>query len=645
MAGKNSKDFQLFKKVENISVLHRYVVFLLVIGLASLGLVSLISPEYVFALDAKIVARLVIALSVVVLIVSAVLIEAAYRRNNDMRKRTQRFGIHNRSLRHELDRLEDLNRSLRLSENKNKDIIDSVKDVIFETDESGRFIFLNLRWNKVTGFEIEQSIGQSLFSMVHPDDQVDVRQEFDDVLKGSKERLHSYTQIRKSDGTFGAVELSLTVTGRAKSGKIRLGGMMTDIEERRRTERALADAEKKYRNIVQNAAGGIYQLTPEGLYLSANPALARILGFSTSESLLRDVKNANESIYVDESEREKFIRKLEKSHEGAQHETQVYKKDGTVIWVNENARAVKDDSGTILFIEGSIEDITERKKSELLIRDAKTQSDLANRAKSEFLSNMSHELRTPLNSIIGFSEMIKNEVFGPIGEKAYWEYANDIYESGQGLLRVINEILDISRIEAGERQLNESIVDVRGVVNECLGLLEHKVKNNELTVTVALDKTPDIIGEALSVKQMMMNLLSNAIKFTPKDGRVTISSDIGVDGQLLLSVSDTGVGLDEDGIKKALSPFGQVNGELNRSGSGTGLGLTLVDSLINLHGGEFELFSQKGIGTTATLVFPAERVAKKEGVTDVQKQKQSQDDVEESVDTSFDDSFSDDDLV
>ena len=327
--------------------------------------------------------------------------------------------------------------------------------------------------------------------------------------------------------------------------------------------------------------------------------------------MLREVKNANESLYNDTAARQAFIQELSAVQNSVHHETQMTRKDGEVIWVSESARAVRDENGQLLFIEGSIEDITERKKSELTIREAKIQSDLANRAKSEFLSNMSHELRTPLNSIIGFSEMIKNEVFGPVGQKAYWEYAKDIHESGQGLLRVINEILDISRIEAGERQLNESMVNIRETVTACLCLLEHKLSNNNLTVTVALDDAPNVVGEELSIKQIVMNLLSNAIKFTPEDGRITISSTIDNEGRFHLSISDTGIGLDDEGIEKAMSPFGQVNSDLNRSGSGTGLGLTLVHSLVKLHGGEFELFSQKGIGTTATIILPASRIAVK----------------------------------
>jgi PAS domain S-box-containing protein len=553
----------------------------------------------------------IIAVSLLLLSFAAIVIQHGQQKVKVLQRMNHNLGRKNRSLRDGVEHERFLKSGLQESEKKNREIIDSIKDVIFETDEDGRLIFLNLSWAKITGFEIEQSIGQSLFSVLYQDDQAEIKGEFEELLAGRKERYRAFTQLRRADGTFSAVEISISMIGKSLDGEVRFSGTITDIEERRRAERALAEAERKYRNIVQNAAGGIYQLTPEGLYLSANPALSNILGFSRPEKLLREVKNANESVYVDATAREAFIRKLEMSNEAVRQEVQMTRRDGSVIWVNENARAVRDETGRMLFIEGSIEDITERKESEIMIRDAKMQSDLANRAKSEFLSNMSHELRTPLNSIIGFSEMIKDEVFGPVGQKAYWEYAKDIFESGQGLLGVINEILDISKIEAGERQLNEGVVNVQAVIRDCLGLLEHKIDNNNLMVTASISNAPDVVGEELSIKQMLMNILSNAVKFTPDSGRITISTHIDADGRFNLSVSDTGVGLDEEGIRKALSPFGQVNSELSRSGSGTGLGLTLVDALIRLHGGDCELFSHKGIGTTATIIFPKNRIVVK----------------------------------
>lgn len=501
-----------------------------------------------------------------------------------------------------------LRKMLEKSEQENRAIIDSVSDVIFETDTNGQIIFLNAAWRRVTGFDPTQFVGQDIFSMLHPQEQKYQKEDFSLLVKGQKQAYRSFTRLRTSDGNFRAVEIAMSMMRADKDGNLRVVGTFTDVEERRRAERALSEAEKKYRAIVENAAGGIYQVTPEGIYLSANPSMARILGYDNPEQILREVKNANMSVYVNPKDRAMFLREAEGDKDYKNYQAQVYRKDKTKIWVNENVRAVRDDAGNVLYYEGSIEDITERKESEIALNEAKMNSDLANRAKSEFLANMSHELRTPLNSIIGFSEMIKNEVLGRIEQRSYWEYAKDIHSSGKSLLKIINEILDISKIEAGNRQLNEEVIDLENIVFSCLDLMSTKIVNNSMHVINTLHKTPKVVGEAVAVKQIMMNLLSNAIKFTPSNGRVTISSEIDHHGQLRLSITDTGIGLEPHQLEKALSPFGQIDNELDREGSGTGLGLTLANSLMKLHDGRLDLLSQKGIGTTATLVFPVERV-------------------------------------
>lgn len=514
----------------------------------------------------------------------------------------------NIELQEEMTKRENLTSTLIKSESENRAVIDSVSDVIFETDINGKILFLNKTWQKITGFEIEQSKGQDIFKMLHPQDQEKQAKDFQLMVRSQKQPYRSFTRLRTIDGTFRAVEMAISMMRQDESRAQRVVGTFTDVEERRRAERALGEAEKKFRAIVENAAGGIFQLTPEGMYLSANPALARILGYDGPEQLLRQIKNANETVYGGIRERQAFLKELESRGAIYNHETQVKKFSGETIWVNENLRVVRDESSNTLYYEGSMEDITQRKEGEIALREAKIRSDLANRAKSEFLANMSHELRTPLNSIIGFSEIIHKETFGPISQAPYKEYSREIFDSGKRLLKVINEILDISRIEANERRLNESLVKVPDVVKAALRLLESKSDANKLTITNALGELPEVVGEELAIKQIVLNLLSNAIKFTPPGGRVTISGEVDRQGSLRLSFTDTGVGLDEHEIEKALSPFGQVDNALSRNTAGTGLGLTLVDALIKLHDGKLELFSKKGIGTTATIIFPPERV-------------------------------------
>jgi PAS domain S-box-containing protein len=518
------------------------------------------------------------------------------------------LGQKNYELNSQMAERERLNHFLRKAEREYRAIIDSVSDIIFEATTQGEIMFLNDTWTRITGFEVEQATNRNLFDMLHPQEQEEQRTHFEELVRGKRHAYRAFTRLRTSDGSFRSIELAVSMLRQDENKNLRVVGTLTDVEERRRAERALSEAEKKYRQIVENAAGGIYQVTPEGQFLSANKAMARILGYDLPEQMLREIRNAHD-IYVSSKDRNRFLRELETAGTVNNFEAQVFTRDKRKIWINENARSVRDDEGNVLYFEGSLENVTQRKEAELKLREAKVQSDLANRAKSEFLANMSHELRTPLNAIIGFSEIIKNEVLGPLENRNYWEYARDIYDSGKRLLTIINEILDVSRIETGDRQLNEGIINLDAVVKSCIDFIMPKANSGGLNViNMMTGSLPGLIGEELAVKQVLLNLLSNAVKYTPGGGRVTLSHEVDSHGQLRISITDTGVGLDESEIQKALSPFGQVDSSLSREGSGAGLGLTLVDSLMKMHGGRLELFSQKGIGTTATVIFPAKRV-------------------------------------
>ncbi len=239
---------------------------------------------------------------------------------------------------------------------------------------------------------------------------------------------------------------------------------------------------------------------------------------------------------------------------------------------------------------------------------------LANRAKSDFLANMSHELRTPLNAILGFSEIISSELLGPIGLSKYRDYGADIHSSGQHLLRIINDVLDMSKIEVGKLELREGTVDVGLAVRASLGLVTQRAAAAGVTLATDLpSELPLIRADEVRVKQILLNLLSNAVKFTHRLGRATVGGMLRPDGSLALWVSDTGIGMSETEVSLAMEPFRQVDSDLARKYEGTGLGLPLTRALIELHGGRLELASARGIGTTATVVFPPSRVLPRAG--------------------------------
>ena len=550
--------------------------------------------------------------------ITLTLIGTLYVRNNQ--RQSQKLSQMNRvlamknlELNNEVLTREKLNKMIRKSEKENRSVLNAVSDIIFEVDKDGKILFLNAAWHRITGFDSHTYVGKSLIEMLHPQDREDQFEKLKGLVRSNLEPYRSYTRLRTHNGTFRSVQLAISMLRHDDKGELRIVGTVTDVEEHRRAERALSEAEKKYRTIVENAAGGIYQITPEGHFLSVNPALVKILGYESQEQLLREVKNVNEDIYSDSQARIAFLANVAGSDEAVNIEMEAICKDKSTIWISENARAVKNEEGDILYYEGSIEDVSSRKQTEEELKEAKIKSDLANRAKSEFLANMSHELRTPLNAIIGFSEIIKNQVFGPIGQDAYHEYARDIHDSGKKLLEVINNILDVSRIEVGDRQLNESLVDLQKVVPMCLKLMDPKFEAKKIKIVFDSEQVyPRIVGEELGIKQMIMNLLSNAIKYSSEDGVITVACETEDNTQeLKISITDTGVGMDDEELSNALAPFNSNQPlQAGWNGTGTGLGLTLVDSLIKLHGGRLDLVSKKGIGTTATLVFPSKRVAK-----------------------------------
>ncbi len=378
-----------------------------------------------------------------------------------------------------------------------------------------------------------------------------------------------------------------------------------------RERAALMAAERDYQSIFDNAIDGIYRSSPDGRQLRANPALVRLNGYESEEEMLRSVNDIATEWYVEPGRRAEFMRLLNQVGQVENFESEIYRhKTRERIWVSENARLVRDGAGRPLFYEGTVRDITGLKQVSAELDQARKEAEAANNAKSQLLANVSHELRTPLNAILGFSEILEGEMLGALGEPRYREYAKDIHDSGLHLLSIIDDLLDLSKIEAGRLYLSEDMVDVVELFDTVSRFVRERASHAGLTMSTELPAgMPAVKADKRALRQVLLNLLSNSVKFTPSGGHIALEAIREPDGGIGFRVRDTGIGIAASDIPRALEPFGLIDSSLSRKYTGTGLGLPITRALIELHRGRFELTSEPGIGTTVTVYLPADRVA------------------------------------
>jgi PAS domain S-box-containing protein len=371
-----------------------------------------------------------------------------------------------------------------------------------------------------------------------------------------------------------------------------------EILTREEAIEALRRAEAKYRGIFENAVEGIFQTTPEGRYLSANPALARLYGYDTPEQLMTSVGDIERQLYVDANRRHDFTRLMDEQGVAANFESQIYRRDRTIIWISECARPVRNDQGEVEYYEGTVVDISARKYSESLFVE-KEAAEAANQAKTQFLANMSHELRTPLNGVIGMLDLLAETSPTP-QQKRYTAVARS---SANMLLNVINQILDFSKIEAGKLELESVEFNLRAIIEESLEMLAPQAarKGLELALNVPTGFEPAVRGDAHRLQQIIINLLGNAIKFTER-GQVQVLVSVAADTPdklvVRVAVEDTGVGIPADRLERLFRSFSQVDASTTRQYGGTGLGLAISKQLVELMHGSIGVESQTGRGSS-----------------------------------------------
>ena len=370
------------------------------------------------------------------------------------------------------------------------------------------------------------------------------------------------------------------------------------VLQKHTADKRVRDSEERFRNIIDQASDAIFIHDFDGKFVYVNRQAFTSLGYSRDELLSLSVKDVDPDA-LPRGDTAKIWPNLPATFE-ARHR----RKDGTTFPTE--IRLSPIEFGGTKLVLSVVQDITERKRAEEELTRAKDLAETANRAKSEFLANMSHELRTPLNAIIGFSEILTSRRLGNLSE-VQKRYLGHILESGRHLLQLVDQVLDLSKIESGGIDVDLSAVGVCNILEHSVDMMRDRALSKHLSLELRLDPVVErmtIRADELRLRQVMFNLLSNAIKFTPGGGRIQVEAHT-VEGVLIVSVADTGIGIDESDITRIFEVFEQADSTLRRRYQGTGLGLALARKLIEMHGGRIWVTSEgPGRGSTFTFTIP-----------------------------------------
>ncbi|MGE3310572.1 MAG: PAS domain S-box protein [Limisphaerales bacterium] len=489
-------------------------------------------------------------------------------------------------------------------------LLDHSPDVIFFKDPQSRFVKVGrsaARWFNVA--DESTLVGRTLFDLWPEERARLVHTEEQDLLQTGKPIINKVEELSREEGRTIWVSVTKIPIYNRSGETLGLVGVAREITQLKETERALREAEEKFRGIFENSVEGIYQTSVDGRFLRVNPALARIYGYANPEEVMAMVTDVRVQVYVEPGRREEFVRELLSKGSITGFESEIYRKDGTRTWVSESGRVVRDRDGRPQYFEGSLEDVSARKQFDEE-RDKARQAALDSaKLKAQFVATVSHEIRTPLNAILPTTELLLQ---GRMDRQQRYLVEN-IDHGARMLLQVVNDILVFSKIEAGAVELECLEFDVHEVVERTVSFFAGRAheKRLELIGVIEPGSPRHVLGDPSRLEQVLNNLIGNAIKFTSQ-GEVVVRLDGGnVEGDkalLRFSVSDTGIGIEEEARPRVFQAFAQADGSMSRRYGGTGLGLTITRKFVELMGGEIDFESEVGKGTTFWFTVRLDRV-------------------------------------
>jgi len=471
--------------------------------------------------------------------------------------------------------------------------------------------YVNPRVKTALGYDGEKVMEgrTSILEFIHPEDVVLVNDRFQRYGRAQDgEVLVLEYRMRHRDGGWRWLRDQGTVFTRAADGKpLQVLGAAQDITEQKRTAEALQAAEEEYRAIFEHASIGIYRSSLDGKQIRANPALVKLNGYSSEEEMLPAVNDIASEWYVNPQRRDEFARLLEELGRVTDFESEIYRhKTRERIWISETARLVRDRNGKPLYYEGTVQDITVRKRAEEELRRTKEAAEAADRVKSEFLATMSHELRTPLNIIIGYTDLLCEQEFGPLASEQQ-TVLRRIDQRARELFDLISAVLDLTAMENGRLHLQRREVQVAALLRE----LENEFRDIQERSPVKWEwqsdaVLPSVFTDPGKLKIILKNLIGNAAKFTSQ-GHISIHAR-NRGGEVEVSVADTGIGIPQEALQTVFEPFYQVDSSNSRRYDGTGLGLHIVQRLLSLLGGSVAVESENGHGSTFRVHIPCKPV-------------------------------------